>query len=87
MIKGVNHQVVEITQTGCEYFDRVLFFVKPEFASVSEGTLRDRAEAMSAGAGAPPPTKLKKNKWIFALKIASALCVGVIIGGAAVFFF
>ena len=29
MIKGVNRQVVEITQTDCEYFERILFLVKP----------------------------------------------------------
>ena len=43
MIKGVNRQVIEITQTKCEYFEKVLFFVKPEYAATSEGTLRERA--------------------------------------------
>ena len=43
MIKGVNRQVVEITQTQCEYFERVLFFIKPEYSAVSEGDLRERA--------------------------------------------
>ena len=33
MIKGVNRQVIEITQTKCEYFEKVLFFVKPEYAA------------------------------------------------------
>ena len=42
MIKGVNRQVIEITQTKCEYFEKVLFFVKPEYAATSEGTLRER---------------------------------------------
>lgn len=35
MIKGVNRQVIEITQTKCEYFEKVLFFVKPEYAATS----------------------------------------------------
>ena len=43
MIKGVNRQVVEITQTQCEYFEKVLFFIKPEYSAVSEGDLRERA--------------------------------------------
>ena len=43
LIKGVNHQVVEVTKPTCEYFERVIFFVKPEFSQVSEGTLRERA--------------------------------------------
>ena len=31
MVKGVNRQVLEIHETGCEYFEKALFFVKPEF--------------------------------------------------------
>ena len=52
MIKGVNRQVVEITQTDCEYFERILFLVKPEFATVSEGKLRERASMMSSAGNA-----------------------------------
>ena len=37
MIKGVNRQVVEVNETQCEYFEKIMFFVKPEYAAVSEG--------------------------------------------------
>ena len=43
MIKGVNRQVVEVQETDCDYFERILFFVKPEYASLSEGKNRARA--------------------------------------------
>ncbi len=62
MLQGVNHQVVEITRPECEYFERVIFFVKPEFSSVSEGTLRERAGKIAGAAGAPPPTKTRINR-------------------------
>ena len=52
MIKGVNHQVVEVTKPTCEYFERVIFFVKPEFSQVSEGTLRERAGKIAGETGA-----------------------------------
>ena len=75
LIKGVNHQVVEVTKPTCEYFERVIFFVKPEFYQVSEGTLRERAGKIAGETGAPPPTKLRKNRLIFALKlVGAALC-------------
>ena len=67
MIKGVNRQVIEITQTKCEYFEKVLFFVKPEYAATSEGTLRERAGLIADSAGIPPASKLKKRKIISAL--------------------
>ncbi len=80
MIKGVNRQVVEITQTDCEYFERILYFVKPEYASVSEGKLRERAGLMSA-AGSPPPTKLRRSRWMTVFKLAAATCAGALVTG------
>ena len=84
MIKGVNRQVIEITQTKCEYFEKVLFFVKPEYAATSEGTLRERAGLIADSAGIPPASKLKKRKIISALKFACSALAGaavVDIGG------
>lgn len=79
MIKGVNHQVVEVTKPTCEYFERVIFFVKPEFSQVSEGTLRERAGKIAGETGAPPPTKLRKSRLILITKLISAA-----LGGAAI---
>lgn len=77
MIKGVNRQVVEITQTDCEYFERILFLVKPEFSAVSEGKLRERASQMSS-AGKPPATRMRR-------KVSSVLSLSVAaLSGAAV---
>ena len=59
MIKGVNRQVVEVSDTGSEYFERILFIVKPEYATVSEGKVRERVEQIAQATGAPPPTKAK----------------------------
>ena len=74
MIKGINRQVVEITQTDCEYFERILFLVKPEFAGVSEGKLRERAREMSS-AGKPPATRLRRRLHT-AILMGCAACVG-----------
>ena len=79
MLKGVNHQVVEITKPTCEYFERVIFFVKPEFSAVSEGTLRERADEIAGKAGSPPPTRLRRDKIA-----AISRLVGAALAGAAV---
>lgn len=76
MIKGVNRQVVEITKPSCEYFERVVFFVKPEFSSVSQGTLRERADIMANEAGSPPATKIRR-RFIGFLRALLWLSVGV----------
>ena len=46
MIKGVNKQVVDVTEPDSAYFERVLFFVKPEFSGLGEGALRSKADLL-----------------------------------------
>ena len=43
MVKGVNRQVLEIHETGCDYFEKALFFVKPEYSRENEGKLKTKA--------------------------------------------
>lgn len=83
MIKGVNRQVVEITQTQCEYFEKVLFFIKPEYSAVSEGDLRERAAIIAQSAGMPPAVRLRKNKLRAALNMSVAACIGAAVSAAA----
>lgn len=78
-MKGVNHQIIEVTKPSCEYFERVIFFVKPEFSAVSEGTLRDRASTIAGEAGAPPPSKVRRDRLLL---ISRLLCAAIT--GAAV---
>lgn len=81
MIKGVNRQVVEITQTKCEYFERVLFFIKPEFSAISDGELKERASAIAQSAGIPPAERLRKNKIRSALTLGAAAFSGAALSG------
>ena len=75
MIKGVNRQVVEVNETQCEYFEKIMFIVKPEFAAVSEGKIRERAGIIADSSTLPPPTKLKRNRYFDVIKLVfSALC-------------
>lgn len=63
MIKGVNRQVVEVSDTGCDYFEKIMFFVKPEYISLSESKIREHAGRIALGAGAPPPTKVTRSRF------------------------
>ena len=76
MIKGVNKQVVDVTESDSAYFERVLFFVKPEFSGLGEGALRKKADALlhAAGEGGVARTKRPLKKWLLgAARIAAAL--------------
>ena len=80
MIKGVNRQVVEVNETDCDYFERILFFVKPEYASISEGKIRERAGIIAGRADKAPPTKIKANKTTAVLKIILSVLGGIVAG-------
>ena len=85
MIKGVNRQVVEITQTDCDYFERILFVVKPEYSTVSEGKLRERAGLMSS-AGKPPATLVRRRRMMQILSLLGAALAGAMLYGAVLHF-
>lgn len=80
MIKGVNHQVVEVSETDCDYFERILFFVKPEYASVSEGKIRERAGIIAGRTDKAPPTKVRGNRTTEILKIVLSVLGGLALG-------
>ena len=62
MIKGVNHQVVEVNRPGCEYFERVLFFVKPEYASLNEKKINEKANTIALNTGSPPRVRKGRKR-------------------------
>ena len=76
MLRGINRQVIEISETDCEYFERVMFFVKPECASVSEGKLRERANAIAGKADKPPMTKIVRSRLRMAASLIAAAGAG-----------
>ncbi len=86
MLKGINRQVIEINSTDCEYFEKVMFFVKPEFVNLSEGKLRERANAIACGAGKPPATKIHRNRLRFLGAITAAAGSGAAIMAAVAAF-
>ena len=82
MIKGVNRQVLEITNTENPYFERIIFFVKPEYGNEDRAKLKKEAENYASSAGKPPKSR-KTKKEIRYLIMQSILCLGA---GAAITF-
>ena len=77
MIKGVNKQVVDVTEPDSAYFERVLFFVKPEFSGLGEGALRHKADLLlheTAGAVArPKKTPRSRLRAVLVLGLVSVI--------------
>ena len=82
MIKGINKQVLEIIETNNGYFEKALFFIKPEFSGISENKLRDLAQAEIKSAINPPKQKYKtkKNKLLSFISFTGVFISGLVIG-------
>ena len=82
MIKGVNKQVLEINETQNGFFEKAIFFVKPEYCGMGEGRLRESAKKEMENAGKPPVRNYRpKNERIKNMLIFTAIfVVGVIVG-------
>ena len=80
MIKGVNRQVVEVRETDCDYFERIIFFVKPEYAAISDGKIRERASLIADRTTLPPPSKIEENRLTGILRMFFCVLCGVAVG-------
>ncbi|MGN1457205.1 MAG: hypothetical protein ACI4XP_04525 [Acutalibacteraceae bacterium] len=79
MIKGINHSIIEVNNTGSEYYERAILIIKPEYASVQHDILEQEARKILGEMGVPSSLKRNKNK---AKKIA--LFISAALFGAAV---
>lgn len=81
MVKGVNRQVLEILEPQCDYFEKALFFVKPEYSNESDAKLRNQALKSIQNSNAVPKTRKQKvkSKMFFIAQMLSSAVVGSII--------
>lgn len=82
MIKGVNKQVLEVTQTEQPYFEKVVFFVKSDCAETDSEKILKKAKSYASLDVRPPKTKRTGSFSYAVLALCSA--VGGAIGAALV---
>ncbi|MBE6800032.1 MAG: hypothetical protein E7529_02370 [Ruminococcaceae bacterium] len=85
MIKGVNKQVLEISETQNGFFEKAIFFVKPEYSGMGEGRLKESARKEIENAGKPPVRsyKYKKERMKNAIILTAAFISGIVVGLAS----
>ncbi len=64
MIKGVNRYVLEIPRPDSAYFEKAIFFVRPEHRADGEERLRSSALALMEETSSPPRIKKRRVKEI-----------------------
>ena len=69
MIKGDSKQVLEVTNPEDPNFEKIVFFVKPQYAREDRAVLEREAHSLAARAGRPPRVRRsRREKWHFALR-------------------
>lgn len=86
MLKGVNKQIVDIPQPDSAYFERAIFFVKPECSQISESKLRAKADEMVSMASVPKNKNKKNGKEKIAYFLHYLISAGVGAGVTALAF-
>lgn len=62
MVKAINKQVLEIHDTGCDCFEKALFFVSPQYSEESEERLKKTALRTIQDSSGFPKTRKQKAK-------------------------
>lgn len=74
--------MLEVTNTENPYFEKIIFFVKPEYVNADRAKLKKEAEALSKATQKPPRSRRTKKE-IRYLIFQSFLCLAA---GVAVTF-
>lgn len=82
MIKGINKQILEVTNPDSPYFEKIIFFVRPQGERLSEKDLQQEAEKLTKNAGRPPRTKTTSGQ---RLATAAFILLGIGAGIALTF--
>lgn len=86
MVKGVNKTVIEVNNTGSKLFEKIVFYVTPEYGNLSAKQLRRAASAFSFNYDSPPNTgtlrkryKRKRMLRLLLLSIPAVLVLAVVL--------
>ena len=62
MVKGVNKTIIEINNTGNNYFERAILFIDPEYCYLSEKRIKNEALKYLNGVNKDYPVSLRQRR-------------------------
>ena len=62
MVKGVNKTIIEINNTGNNYFERAILFIDPEYCCLSEKRIKNEALKYLNGVNKDYPVSLRQRR-------------------------
>ena len=83
LIKGINKQVIDIGETGNQYYERAILFLKPEYSDMQREILEREAKNFLKGISTTSPLKSRSRTlyWVVRLGIAAAVgsCLSIMV--------
>jgi hypothetical protein len=62
MVKGVNKRVIEVNDTGSKFFEKIVFYVTPQYSELTPAQLKEATKFLYLGPeGRPNRTPLRKR--------------------------
>ena len=90
MVKGVNKTVIEVNNTGSRYFEKIVFYVTPQYGNLSAKQLKKAASNFSFNFEALPQKnrlrKLHKSRIIKQILLYGAAALVIIVSSFFLFF-
>ena len=87
MIKGINHKIIEVTDTDSIYYEKAWLVVRPQYEEAEEAVLRKEAKKLLASVGTPSSIKGKRTFWYWFLRIVPSVLLGIGVGFVFSMFF
>lgn len=79
MVKGVNKTVIEVNNTGSKYFEKIVFYVTPQYGNLSAKQLKRAASNFSFNfEGLAPKNSLRKLHKAKRMKNIIILSMGIL---------
>lgn len=75
MLKGVNKQILEVTNPDSPYFEKIIFFVRPSSQNTDGKKIRKEAEKISTSTAVKPPKQKLDIKKTLAFAGYSAITI------------
>ncbi len=82
MVKGVNKRVIEVNNTGNKFFEKIVFYVTPEYGDLTFSQLKEATEFLSLGLDAKEnlrPPLLRKRRRLKKIRVFSLVGIGVLL--------
>ena len=69
MVKGVNRTVIEVNDTGSKVFEKIVFYVSPQYGNLNAKALSKAANEISLGIDGYPKKRTLRQRMIIRRRI------------------